>query len=251
MPALLPATVARDSHISGRHATDVIRRNPPHRRPTLTSDLDRPLQGRTRKDASGKRRRNTWRIGAAASAATVAVLASGALWGGVTNWTGFDGPTPAATVEPAPAVPDTATTTGTVAEAKPTETPAADPGRPNELSRTMTGGGSAIIQVRPSERPGDVEVRDPAQIGQAAAMAHLPLPELLETVNGKRLPRRSDDGLRPFDAYARPWSGRTGPRVALVVGGLGLSQTGTQSAIAKLASPVTLAFASEGNSLGR
>ena len=179
------------------------------------------------------------------------MLATGALWGGVANWTGFDGPEPVATVEPAPAAPDTATTTGTVAETKPVETTLADPARPNELSRTLTGGGSAIIQVRPSERPGDVVVRDPAQIGQAAAMAHLPLPELLETVNGERLPRRSDDGLRPFDAYARPWSGHAGPRIALVVGGLGLSQTGTQSAIARLASPVTLAFASEGNSLGR
>ena len=62
---------------------------------------------------------------------------------------------------------------------------------------------------------------------------------------------RSADGRRPVDVYARPWSGARGARVAIVVGGLGLSQTGTQQAIAKLPSEVTLAFAPQGNSIGR
>ena len=39
--------------------------------------------------------------------------------------------------------------------------------------------------------------------------------------------------------------------MAIVIGGLGVSQTGTQEAIAKLPAEVTLAFASQGNSLGR
>ena len=33
----------------------------------------------------------------------------------------------------------------------------------------------------------------------------------------------------PFDVYARPWSGARGARVAIVIGGLGVSQTGTQA----------------------
>ena len=37
----------------------------------------------------------------------------------------------------------------------------------------------------------------------------------------------------------------------IVIGGLGLSQTGTQQAIAKLPPEVTLAFAPQGNSIGR
>jgi polysaccharide deacetylase 2 family uncharacterized protein YibQ len=39
--------------------------------------------------------------------------------------------------------------------------------------------------------------------------------------------------------------------VAIVIGGLGLSQTGTQQAIGKLPPEVTLAFAPHGNSIGR
>jgi uncharacterized protein len=65
------------------------------------------------------------------------------------------------------------------------------------------------------------------------------------------LPRRADDGRRPFDVYARPWSGARGARVAIVIGGLGLSQTGTQTAIERLPAQVTLGFAPHGNSLDR
>jgi len=67
------------------------------------------------------------------------------------------------------------------------------------------------------------------------------------------LPKVSDNGLRPLDIYARP-TGQTFdsiPRIAIVVGGLGLSQTGTQQAIAKLPADITLAFAPYGGSLDR
>jgi hypothetical protein len=67
------------------------------------------------------------------------------------------------------------------------------------------------------------------------------------------LPRVSADGRRPREAYARraPAAGPDTPRVAIVVGGLGMSQTGTQKAISELPEDVTLAFASLGSSLGR
>ena len=50
-----------------------------------------------------------------------------------------------------------------------------------------------------------------------------------------------------------PGNGRAsrGARVVIIVGGLGLSQTGTQEAIRKLPGEVTLGFAPQGNSLGR
>jgi hypothetical protein len=54
-----------------------------------------------------------------------------------------------------------------------------------------------------------------------------------------------------MDQYARPWSGARGTRIAIVVGGLGLSQTGTQRAIQQLPAGVTFAFAASGNSLQR
>ena len=78
------------------------------------------------------------------------------------------------------------------------------------------------------------------------------LPELLEDDPYVPLPRVSPEGLRPLDAYARPAAaGQGAPRIVLVVGGLGISQTGTQKAIRALPDDVTLAFAASGSSLRR
>lgn len=76
---------------------------------------------------------------------------------------------------------------------------------------------------------------------------------LLEQSAFGALPRVSPDGRRPRDAYARrpPASAPDAPRIALVVGGMGMSQTGTQNAIEALPEDVTLAFATRGSSLQR
>jgi polysaccharide deacetylase 2 family uncharacterized protein YibQ len=54
-----------------------------------------------------------------------------------------------------------------------------------------------------------------------------------------------------MDAYARPSPGAGSFRIAIVVGGLGLSQSGSKSAIEQLPGEITLAFAPYGNSLRR
>lgn len=118
---------------------------------------------------------------------------------------------------------------------------------------SSSSGGPAIIKVQPSEPPAGnvIVVRDPTAAGQDPRVAHLPERDLVEDSEAGPLPVRAADGRRPFDVYARPWSGARGARVAIVIGGLGVSQTGTQAAIAKLPPEVTLAFASGGNSLDR
>ncbi|WP_029057700.1 divergent polysaccharide deacetylase family protein [Stappia stellulata] len=67
------------------------------------------------------------------------------------------------------------------------------------------------------------------------------------------LPKVSDSGLRPIDVYARPanQSFASIPKIAIIVGGLGLSQTGTQTAIEQLPAEITLGFAPYGASLDR
>ena len=111
----------------------------------------------------------------------------------------------------------------------------------------------SIIRVEPDADPGDnvIVIRDPSALGQNLRVAHLPDRAMIEKSDFGPLPKRSADGRRPFDVYARPWSGTRGARVAIVIGGLGLSQTGTQSAIEKLPGEVTLAFAPHGNSIDR
>jgi len=124
-------------------------------------------------------------------------------------------------------------------------------------SITVTSGGSggpSIIKVNPSTdatSTGAIVISDPSAMHQDSRVAHIPDRALLEDTENGPLPIRAADGRRPFDVYARPWSGARGARIAIVIGGLGVSQTGTQEAISALPPEVTLAFASQGNSIGR
>ena len=99
--------------------------------------------------------------------------------------------------------------------------------------------------------------RDPENV-QLASLPQLPAaasgdPSLIEYSNDGPLPRVSPDGRKPRDIYARRSSPvpEGTPRIVIVVGGLGLSQTGTQKAIESLPEDVTLAFAPYGSSLQR
>jgi len=60
------------------------------------------------------------------------------------------------------------------------------------------------------------------------------------------IPKIASDGVRPAEAFARPVKPPPGkpdaPRIALIVGGLGVSAGSTAEAIAKLPGAVTLAF---------
>ncbi|WP_306308795.1 divergent polysaccharide deacetylase family protein [Flavimaribacter sediminis] len=122
-----------------------------------------------------------------------------------------------------------------------------------DVETIRNGDGSIVTKVTPLDRPqdGPVILTGARAIGQSAHMAHLPIPELLEPGKYGDLPVIGPDGKKPVEAYARPWSGARGTRIAIVVGGLGVSQTGTQYAIQTLPEGVTLAFAASGNSLQR
>ena len=150
------------------------------------------------------------------------------------------------------------TSTPLVTEAKPApsseaaaETAAA---KPPAQSPAGNRDGPSIIHVDPEDAGrgnGVIIIRDPSAVGQNLSVAHLPDRALIEESESGPLPIRAADGRRPVDVYARPWSGARGARVAIVIGGLALSQTGTQEAIQKLPAEVTLAFAPQGNSIGR
>ncbi|QKV19993.1 divergent polysaccharide deacetylase family protein [Oricola thermophila] len=123
-----------------------------------------------------------------------------------------------------------------------------------EDSRPADDAGEQLAEGRISEGgPKVIIVRDPTavEIGQPAQLAHLPVDEALEESEWGMLPVRTPDGRRPMDIYARPWSTAGGKRIAVVIGGLGLSQTGTLYAIKTLPPEITLAFAPQGYSLNR
>jgi polysaccharide deacetylase 2 family uncharacterized protein YibQ len=65
---------------------------------------------------------------------------------------------------------------------------------------------------------------------------------LVETSRHGAIPKIAADGTRAAEIYAQPVPPAKGPRIAIVVGRLGVSATTTSEALAKLPGPVTLAF---------
>lgn len=130
--------------------------------------------------------------------------------------------------------------------------PRSGPNSGARIERTLTDDGTVVTKYTPGSRGnGGPVLIDAQRIGQDPRMAAQPNEALLEDSPYGRLPIIGTDGFRPMDQYARPWSGARGTRIAIVLGGLGLSQTGTQRAIQQLPPAITLAFAASGNSLQR
>ena len=75
-------------------------------------------------------------------------------------------------------------------------------------------------------------------------------PALVEMAVEGPLPKIADDGRRAMDIYARPFDkSDPRPKIAVVVGGLGLGEAPTQAALDRLPAGVTLAFTPYGSSL--
>jgi polysaccharide deacetylase 2 family uncharacterized protein YibQ len=131
--------------------------------------------------------------------------------------------------------------------------PEANEGEPAGISGP---GQSRIIRVpepvleAPQQTDGAVVIRE-LSIAPTLALAAVPDPALIEQTPDGPIPRIAADGRRPMDLYARPVDALAAgtARVAIVVGGLGISESGTQTAIAALPGPVTLAFAPYGADL--
>ncbi|WP_350335565.1 divergent polysaccharide deacetylase family protein [Coralliovum pocilloporae] len=105
----------------------------------------------------------------------------------------------------------------------------------------------------PGPPPVDVvTVRDPTD-PTIDAIAITPREQLLEKTAAGFLPKVASDGTSPAQAYARPVDAATLnanlPRVAIVVGGIGLSAGTSDQALEALPVDVTLAFAPYGQRL--
>jgi polysaccharide deacetylase 2 family uncharacterized protein YibQ len=77
--------------------------------------------------------------------------------------------------------------------------------------------------------------------------------KLLEISRHGPIPKIAPDGARASEAYARKTPATAGnadgPRIALIVGGLGVGASSTSDALSKIPGPVTFAFAPYGNDL--
>lgn len=113
---------------------------------------------------------------------------------------------------------------------------------------------SGVTVVRPgAEAPGAIVITIPDS-GEVK-LAPAPDSRLVERSRFGLLPKVAPDGATPMQVYARPLGSapETKPagRIALLVGGLGISQNGTADAITQLPGAVSLAFAPYGVELER
>jgi polysaccharide deacetylase 2 family uncharacterized protein YibQ len=78
-------------------------------------------------------------------------------------------------------------------------------------------------------------------------MTQAPDSRVTEDTPEGSLPRISEDGLRPWQIYGRPFNiADKRPRVAVIITGLGMARAITDEAIAQLPPTITLAFDAEG-----
>lgn len=100
-------------------------------------------------------------------------------------------------------------------------------------------GGEAVITL-----PGSAQVLTGPVVRQApvAPLAAAPIAGLSQPGPNGPLPVIASDGRTAFSAYSRPFSPDGRPRVALIVGGLGLNTPATRAAIEALPPEVTLSF---------
>ena len=211
--------------------------------PVVRDEVNRPLgQGPATPENAAMRLRRLTRRGAVALVLVAAVL--GAAARSKVGDPGRGGePFAVAQIEsvaPAPLARATASA------------PAAGPASPSDR---QIDAASSVRVVRNGAGTSDALIID---VPQALGIRLVPAPDarLVEKSRDGLLPRIGADGSRPADIYARPFVAserlKSGsPRVAILIGGLGLNVEATATAIARLPAAVTLGFAPYGGDLDR
>ncbi len=119
------------------------------------------------------------------------------------------------------------------------------PGAPDPLAAQIDGGlatgGQAVITLPQGATLGG-GVAVPAPRPKAPPLTPAPIAGLTAAGPGGLLPVIGRDGRTPFQAYARPFQSNGKPKIAIIVGGLGLNSAATRAAIDKLPPEVTLSF---------
>jgi polysaccharide deacetylase 2 family uncharacterized protein YibQ len=125
-----------------------------------------------------------------------------------------------------------------------------------EIDPALDNVGKPTVSIlTPGGEDGQMQVKTITLAGEAPPSNFIIAPDarVIEKSRYGLLPRIGADGSRPSKLYARlADSGEKpveGPKIAIVIGGLGLSQSSTADAITKLPPQVTFAFAPYGGQL--
>ncbi|QGY01749.1 divergent polysaccharide deacetylase family protein [Methylobacterium mesophilicum SR1.6/6] len=145
---------------------------------------------------------------------------------------------------PAPAAASPPVTEPQVATTAPT---------PTSLQRSAeeieTASGVTVVRPAGSGPSDAVVIRVPPP--SAPRLAPAPDPRITETGRHGVMPKLGEGRARALDVYARAEEAGTGPRIAIVVTGLGVGQAATAGATARLPAAVSLAFVPYGGEAAR
>ena len=123
--------------------------------------------------------------------------------------------------------------------------PAPAPKLQSSAVEVESASGVTVVRAGGSAAPAEaVVIRVPQ--ADAPKLAPAPDPRLTERGRHGILPKLGEGRIRPLDVYARPEEPGAGPRIAIVLTGLGVGQAATASAIVKLPPAVSLAFSPYG-----
>jgi len=134
----------------------------------------------------------------------------------------------------------------TASKATPKETPATAPPAGTQTITIIDGSSGQHREVLIPGQPGT---------GPAAAPKAPVDPKLLETSRHGAIPKVGPDGTRPSALYAQPRplsaAEKSVPRIAVIVGSVGISASGTADALSKLPAAVSFALAPYGTDLDK
>jgi len=137
------------------------------------------------------------------------------------------------------------------AQEKPAAAPVAEPATTSDPAKQAAPSTQKTVTIIDGSTGKRQEIAIPASRDVRAPLEQ----RSLETTRHGAIPRIAPDGARPAEIYARamkPLEGRKdGPRIAIVIGGLGISANITQQAMQKLPGPVTFAFSPYGAEVER
>jgi len=123
---------------------------------------------------------------------------------------------------------------------------------PAAAAKAMAPPGGKTITIIDGSSGKSQDVVIPGNPSPAAPAAPVEQ-KLLETTRHGAVPKIGPDGARPSALYAHPRevppNRKDSPRIAIVIGGVGISASGTADAFAKLPAPVTFALAPYGADL--
>ncbi|GJD81093.1 divergent polysaccharide deacetylase family protein [Methylobacterium gregans] len=133
--------------------------------------------------------------------------------------------------------------------AAPAPAPQAPPRAQRSAEEVESASGVTVVRPTGTTAPTEaVVIRVPSPVTQ---LAPAPDPRLTDRGRHGALPKLGEGRLRALDVYARPEEPGQGPRVAILVTGLGIGQAATAAAITKLPPAVSLAFAPYGGEVER